>query len=235
MLTTLATIVSALILIACLYDLRQRILFLKGAKSLRLSVFVPDDCILAGEVLLPALRFEEETFANPPPRPRIGGRTVSVLGGAASKRASGNLTEYDYRRGIQYGSWSYLPQELPRPCIVYGVGLGADMTFELELMTRHECRVWGFDISRFGARHVRRTLRNMPRALRKRFTFTPEGLAAASGMATVTVPRGGEGSVSFIRQLSNVTAQRVVDTLGGWMRRFGHTHVDLLKMVREAE
>jgi len=49
------------------------------------------------------------------------------------------------RAGSAYGNWGYLPNLLTSDSIVYSVGLGGDLTWDLEIINRHSCKIFGFD------------------------------------------------------------------------------------------
>ena len=131
--------------------------------------------------------------------------------------------------GSAYGGWVYNASELSNRSVVYSVGIGLDCTWDEALLREHPgLAIWAFDPTPRAAEHVK--ARRAKEKLGPRFTFTPEGLAAAEGIVTFTEPTN---MVSM--RLGNIsglgrTVDAKVNTLENWMRRHGHSHIDVLKM-----
>ncbi len=130
------------------------------------------------------------------------------------------------RLGTIYGGW-WVPTSLLNPeTVVYSVGIGGDASFDLELMHRYGCRVWGFDPTPFSLEYV--SSQEWP----PEWTFDPVGVWTKSASLTFRPSAGQTSGSSSITRAGNeggvFTAQ--VEPLSALMQRHGHDRIDLLKM-----
>lgn len=129
------------------------------------------------------------------------------------------------RMGGEYGGYVMCPLGLTDRSVVYSLGVGEDIAFDLELIDRLSATVHAFDPTPRSAEWLSR------QALPDRFVFHPYGIAARDGLATfrppvdpahishVLVEAGSPGAPQWpIRRLSSVMAE------------LGHDRIDLLKM-----
>jgi FkbM family methyltransferase len=131
------------------------------------------------------------------------------------------------RLGSDYGGWWTRTDVLNSESIVYSVGIGQDISFDLGLIERFGLSIHAFDPTR-KCRDWLRTQR-MPR----QFIFTTLGLADYDGVGSfvlrsrpdwdnyeLNVPDAG----AFDRE------ELPVARLATLMNRFGHHHLDILKI-----
>jgi FkbM family methyltransferase len=129
------------------------------------------------------------------------------------------------RLGSDYGGW-WVPASLLGPdSVVYSVGVGEDITFDVELATRFACTVHGFDPTPRALRYVRS---HTP----ENFVFIPVALWTSEGTLRLYAPAtAAHVSLSVTdRDRTGDFLDVDCDTLAGFRRRFGHDTVDLLKM-----
>lgn len=130
--------------------------------------------------------------------------------------------------GSAYGGWTVQSGRLARDSIVYSVGVGEDISFDLALIQRFQCDVHAFDptpkcIAWLGAQR-----------LPPQFRFRPVGLADYDGVARFVLPRAD--FVSFhigddaVANGEAQVAECPVRKLTTIMRDAGHQRLDLLKM-----
>jgi FkbM family methyltransferase len=129
--------------------------------------------------------------------------------------------------GSDYGGWTVQPELLARESIVYSVGVGNDISFDLALILRFGCRVHAFDPTPKSVQWIDQ------QSLPEQFVFHPIGLADADGTARFVLPRAD--FVSFhIGQEQAAAASDVVECpvqrLTTITRSLGHARIDLLKM-----
>jgi FkbM family methyltransferase len=143
-----------------------------------------------------------------------------------------NLHRPDYRcdyevLGTEYGGWPVVDHIFGKDTIVYSVGLGEDISFDLALIKKYGCDVWGFDPtpkSRLWIEGLR---------LPAPFHFLPVGVAAKDGELTF-YPPANEAYVSFsvapgegsARPPIKAPVQRIATIAG----QLGHSRIDVLKM-----
>ena len=130
------------------------------------------------------------------------------------------------RIGSDYGGW-WVPGDLLGPdSICYLGGVGTDITFDVGLIERYGCHVWGIDPTPKSVDWV------AGQTLDERFTMVPVGFAGEPGTLRFYVPED-PGHVSHsIKNLQHTEAYfeaRVV-TVAGLMAELGHDRVDLLKL-----
>jgi FkbM family methyltransferase len=111
--------------------------------------------------------------------------------------------------------------------VCYCVGAGEDITFDLALIERYGCSVYGFDPTPRAKLHVDRVARNNPR-----YHFSGVGLWSADGPMKLYAPRNPTHVSHSVVNLQHTADYFVADCkrLSSLMRDLGHNHVDLLKL-----
>ena len=122
-------------------------------------------------------------------------------------------------------AWTIQPDGLGPDSVIYSAGVGRHISFEKALVREYGCRVILLDPSPTG----RDTMRQ-PENLAAQLHFLPVGLAAMSGCQAFALPENPDEG-SFRRAEPGCgDASFPCETLRDVMERFGHTHIDLLKM-----
>jgi FkbM family methyltransferase len=136
--------------------------------------------------------------------------------------------------GSEYGGWCICPSRTSRGTVVYSFGVGADISFETQIIDKYGAQVHAFDPTPKSIRWIE------ARALPAGLTFHPVGLAHFDGQARFSLPRADFISYSMDEQTGSgepadptlsadiVTAD--VQRLGTIMKRLGHESIDILKM-----
>lgn len=128
--------------------------------------------------------------------------------------------------GTFYCVGCVLPQLLGPQSIVYSVGVGSDVSFDLALIERFGCEIHAFDPTPMACDWVAR------QELPEQFRFHPVGLADSDGDIQFALPPI-EGQDSFSLPDPNQQQPLVscpVRRLEGLMADLGHQHIDLLKI-----
>jgi FkbM family methyltransferase len=121
--------------------------------------------------------------------------------------------------------WCICPDRLKNSSIVYSLGVGLDLGFDLGLITRFGCKVWAFDPTPISIRWV--GSQQLPQG----FHFLPYGVATYDGTATFQLPVKNQVSFTTIPGLaSKGSAVGPVYRLSTILGMLGHQRVDLLKM-----
>ncbi len=129
--------------------------------------------------------------------------------------------------GTEYGGWPLILDNLGSDSVIYSVGVGEDISFDLAAIERLGCRVEAFD-------PTPRCLAWIEcQALPPRFRFHPVGLGAADGEVEFFEP-ADERHVSFsdapARNSSGRAVTSSVKRLHGLMGELGDERIDVLKM-----
>jgi FkbM family methyltransferase len=129
--------------------------------------------------------------------------------------------------GSDYGGYCLDLSAIDSSAVVYSLGIGEDISFDLSLIERFGVNVEAFDPTP----KVRKWLASQ--TLPPEFHFHPEGIARHDGEeAFYLPPREDWVSHSIIpaRQYANQSVRLPVLRLSTAMKRLGHSHLDILKM-----
>lgn len=131
------------------------------------------------------------------------------------------------RLGTRYGGYVVPLDLIDEGWICYSGGLGEDISFELELMDRRRCHVYGFDPVPRAASHVASTVNGDDR-----FTFLPVGLWSTDSTLEFFAPASAEHVSHSIANLqrTNDSMTAPCRSLRSLMSELGHARIDLLKL-----
>jgi len=130
------------------------------------------------------------------------------------------------RLGSDYGGWSVVPELLDARSVVYTVGVGSDISFDLALIERFGCIVHAFDPTPMAREWIAR--QQVP----PQFVFHAIGLADKDEEVAFAMPlQEGWDSFSLPREGSaEATVRCPVRRLETIAADLGHERIDLLKM-----
>jgi FkbM family methyltransferase len=130
--------------------------------------------------------------------------------------------------GSEYGAWGVDLTLLDQDSIVYSIGVGEDVTFDMGLIEAINCDVYAFDPTPMAIDWIVR------QPLPQKFHFHPIGVSSSDNEAEFQIPpKIGWHSFSIsadpgAKQTGNVRCPvRRISTL---MAQFGHDYLDLIKM-----
>ena len=131
----------------------------------------------------------------------------------------------------QRDSWKYIPGLLGRDAIVYSVGVGDLIDFDLALIDDHDVTVHAFDPTPFAKDWV------AEQSLPERFVFHPWAAAGSDGTLRLyrrVSQRGKRSAVMWTADDAAGDSGDFIDspayTIETIMQKLGHEHVDLLKL-----
>jgi FkbM family methyltransferase len=131
------------------------------------------------------------------------------------------------RIGSDYGGYFLDTAIVPDDPVIYSLGIGLDVSFDLALILQYGCTVHAFDPTP----KVREWLEGQ--SLPPQFRFHPVGIADFDGEADFFLPPQPDFiSHSMVRapQYSDRSIKVPVITLTTAMARLGHSRIDVLKM-----
>lgn len=128
--------------------------------------------------------------------------------------------------GSEYGGYCLDGSMIGRDTVVYSLGIGEDISFDLSLIERFGVEVEAFDPTP----RVKKWLATQ--SLPRQFHFHDAGIAGHDGEETFYIPRENWVSHSVIqaRQYGRVSLRFPVIRLSTAMQLRGHTRIDVLKM-----
>jgi FkbM family methyltransferase len=136
------------------------------------------------------------------------------------------------RLGSEYGGYFLDPSGLRQDAVVYSLGIGQDISFDLALIRQYGVTVNAFDPTP----RVKTWI--MSQNIPEQFRFHDVGIAGFDGEATFYLPPCQDFiSHSMIRakQYSGESIRVAMNRLVTTTRRLGHTRIDILKMDIEGE
>lgn len=131
------------------------------------------------------------------------------------------------RLGSAYGGWWVRTDVLGPASTVYSVGIGRDISFDLGLIDRYGLKVHAFDPTRHCRDWIR--LQLLPTS----FIFTSVGLASYDGNGSFVLrsrPDWDNYELNVPSAGAFDTEELPVARLETLMKRFGHKHIDVLKL-----
>lgn len=129
--------------------------------------------------------------------------------------------------GSIYGGWWVCPSVLSSESIVYSIGVGTDISFDLALIRQFHVTVHAFDPTPLSIEWIKQ--QDLP----KLFIMHELGIADRDGVVEFYSPKiPGHVSHSTVPQrlVTPEAIQVPVVKLSTIMNQLGHTHIDLLKM-----
>jgi FkbM family methyltransferase len=131
------------------------------------------------------------------------------------------------RIGSDYGGWTVPKDRLTAQSVCYCVGCGEDISFDLELIRRYSCAVFGFDPTPRAVEFVRRVTADIPA-----YRFAPVGIWDCDGTVKFFAPRDSRHVSHSITNLQSTDSYIEIPTrrLREVLRENGHTSLTLLKL-----
>ena len=127
--------------------------------------------------------------------------------------------------GSSYGGWNIIPNSLNQDSIVYSVGIGEDISFDISVIKKYNCKLYGFDPTPRVQTFLKK---ENPHA---NFIFAPIGLSDTDGTLIFYTPENDAHISHKAYASKNSNAVEVkCQKLSSMMRDLGHNHIDLLKI-----
>lgn len=138
-----------------------------------------------------------------------------------------NITKNWY--GNTYGGFFVCPEFLNENSIIYSIGIGEDISFDLAIIEKHCCNVYGFDPTPKSINWVKKQ-----QDLSSKFNFFAYGIADRTGTVDFYLPKNSEHvSGSFVKQNNVNDKEKVSVEMKSWndiTKALSHHQIDVLKM-----
>jgi FkbM family methyltransferase len=131
------------------------------------------------------------------------------------------------RFGTEYGGWNLRKGSVQKDSIVYSIGIGEDISFDLGIIEKYGCKVFAYDPTPKVVQWLKG--QNLPQA----FDFHTVGLASADGRVEFFAPENPDHVSHSAKPSSQHKGEMLffeVKKLATLMAKNGHSHIDLLKM-----
>jgi FkbM family methyltransferase len=130
--------------------------------------------------------------------------------------------------GNKYGGFYVVPELLDKDSIVYSFGIGEDISFDLDIINNHGCRIFAYDPTPRSIEWI--SNQDLP----ANFQFQPYGIDCIDKESVFYLPKNKSfvsGSLSlneFIDEKEKIIVP--VFRLKKLMEENGHDHINILKM-----
>jgi FkbM family methyltransferase len=130
--------------------------------------------------------------------------------------------------GNGYGGFFVCPDFIDTSSIVYSFGIGEDISFDMELITRFNCTVFGFDPTPKSVNWIQN------QELPENFKFFEYGIGRKTKMQTFYLPKNPDHVSGSLIAHNNVAQDQAVQvqmkSFEDIIIQLGHSHIDILKM-----
>lgn len=131
--------------------------------------------------------------------------------------------------GSDYGGFYLNPDLLNEHSVVYSFGIGEDISFDEAVISKHNCKVFGFDPTPKSINWIK-TRHDVP----KRFHFLEYGVDTKTHYVTFFLPKNEAHISGSLVKTSNVSESAAIEVpmkkFCDIVRELKHSHVDVLKM-----
>ena len=130
--------------------------------------------------------------------------------------------------GNSYGGFFVNTKGLTDQSLIYSIGIGTDVSFDLELINTYGCRVYGFDPTPKSIQWIKENI------IEPNFIMSEFGISNFSGIKKFYLPKNQNFVSGSILPLKTVNEKESImlefKNLSEAMQDNNHTHLDLLKM-----
>ncbi|MFX1282131.1 MAG: FkbM family methyltransferase [Promethearchaeota archaeon] len=137
--------------------------------------------------------------------------------------------KYDHleKLGSDYGGWVIPINLLDKESICYCIGVGEDISFDLELINRFSCQVYAFDPTPRAIKYIKKNFSKIPN-----FHFYDIGLWSSDVELKFFAPRNPLHVSYSILNLQGTRKFFIASCkrLSNIMKDLGHQHIDLAKL-----
>ena len=137
--------------------------------------------------------------------------------------------------GNSYGGFYINTNGLNENSIIYSVGIGEDISFDLDIISKFNCKVFAFDPTPKSITWVKNNLS----VSKENFIFQEYGISAKSGFFDFYLPKNTNHVSGSIVKNSNVDISNSIKlefrTISQVIKELEHNKIDLLKIDIEGE
>ena len=129
--------------------------------------------------------------------------------------------------GTEYGGWPICTDLMIGKQIIYSVGIGTDISWDLEMIRGYDCEIHAYDPTPISEAWLSK------QQLPQQFNFYPIGLSANDGFISFAPP-AVDGHVSYSAQASDTAGNKLekfkVKMLASLKKENRHEKIDILKI-----
>ena len=130
--------------------------------------------------------------------------------------------------GNSYGGFYLANNSINKDSIIYSIGIGEDVSFDLEIIEKYRCKVFAFDPTPKSVNWVNKNVTN------NNFNFSPIGISKEKGSRLFYLPKNDKYVSGSLEKISTINEEMAVelefDKLKNQMIKNNHKKIDLLKM-----
>lgn len=130
--------------------------------------------------------------------------------------------------GNSYGGFFVIPDLLNEDSVVYSFGIGKDISFDRKLMSKHNCRVYGFDPTPKSIEYIQ----SLPKD--RLFSFYDYGISTKTGIEKFFLPKNERAVSASISLNQFVNEEKYIKvkmkSFADITKDLGHKIIDVVKM-----
>ena len=130
--------------------------------------------------------------------------------------------------GNSYGGFYLANNSINKDSIIYSIGIGEDISFDLDIIEKYSCKVFAFDPTPKSVNWVNKNVTN------NNFNFSPIGISKEKGSRLFYLPKNDKYVSGSLEKISTINEEMAVelefDKLKNQMIKNNHKKIDLLKM-----
>ena len=130
--------------------------------------------------------------------------------------------------GNNYGGFYLYDKNIDNTSVIYSIGIGEDVSFDMELINKFNCKVFAYDPTPKSVKWVDKNV-NLDN-----FIFHPLGVANQKGEREFYLPKNQNHVSGSINKINSIEIKNSIklnfDSLNNLMKLNGHNKIDVLKM-----
>jgi FkbM family methyltransferase len=130
--------------------------------------------------------------------------------------------------GNNYGGFYLYDKNLDNTSVIYSIGIGEDVSFDMELINKFKCKVFAYDPTPKSVKWVDKIVN------KDNFIFHPLGVANQKGEREFYLPKNQNHVSGSINNINSVEIKNSIklnfDSLNNLMKLKNHNKIDVLKM-----
>ena len=130
--------------------------------------------------------------------------------------------------GNSYGGFYVHPNTLNNESVIYSVGIGTDISFDLELIQHLNCKVYAFDPTPKSINWIKN------KNISKKFIFNDYGISGTKAIKPFFLPKNPDHVSGSLFEMKTVNTYNSInlnfETILSIMKTYKHRKIDLIKM-----
>ena len=135
--------------------------------------------------------------------------------------------------GNKYGGFYLNPDLINKDSIVYSFGIGEDISFDMDMIYRHSCKVYGFDPTPKSIKWAKDYQGWIKHCVSDKFEFYESGLSTKTDMQWFFLPTNTDHVSGSLKRHSHVQGESILVPMNSFKdikKILNHSKVNVVKM-----